>query len=280
MRNILLPTDFSENSWNAISYALQFLEGSACNFYLLHVSRLSNLVAGDTPYPMSQTAIEELYTKPSKRQLKNILKRISKELPKNNKHKFYSLTDYDFFIESIRKHVKDIKIDMIIMGTKGASGLKEYLVGSNAGDIIKKVQCTTLVIPENARFESLKEIAFPTDFALSYDMQVLQPMVDMLMTEDTSLRVIHISHKDDKLNRTQELHKGLLEDYLEDKKHSFHFLTNKKVEDAIQCFIESRDTDMIVMVAKNLNYFQQILFHTKVEKISYHTDIPFLVLHE
>jgi hypothetical protein len=37
---------------------------------------------------------------------------------------------------------------------------------------------------------------------------------------------------------------------------------------------------MIVMIAKNLNYFQQILFHSKVEKISYHTNIPFLILHE
>jgi hypothetical protein len=57
-------------------------------------------------------------------------------------------------------------------------------------------------------------------------------------------------------------------------------LTNKKVEDAVQHFVESRHVDLIAMVAKNLNYFQQILFHTKVEEISYHTDIPFLVLHE
>ena len=48
----------------------------------------------------------------------------------------------------------------------------------------------------------------------------------------------------------------------------------------MQCFVESRNVDVIAMVAKNLNYFQQILFHTKVEEISYHTDIPFLVLHE
>ena len=37
---------------------------------------------------------------------------------------------------------------------------------------------------------------------------------------------------------------------------------------------------MMIMIAKNLNYFQQILFHSKIEKISYHTNVPFLVLHE
>ena len=60
----------------------------------------------------------------------------------------------------------------------------------------------------------------------------------------------------------------------------FLFLTNKKIEGAIQCFVESRAINMICMVAKNLNYFQQILFHSKVEEISYHTEVPFLVLHE
>jgi hypothetical protein len=58
------------------------------------------------------------------------------------------------------------------------------------------------------------------------------------------------------------------------------YIPNSKAEDAVQCFVESRDIDMIVMVAKNLNYFQQILFHSKVEKISYHTNVPFLVLQE
>ena len=54
----------------------------------------------------------------------------------------------------------------------------------------------------------------------------------------------------------------------------------KKIEEAIQCFVQSRNTDLIVMVAKNLNYFQRILFSPTVEEISYHTDVPFLVLHE
>ncbi|MGK0429674.1 MAG: hypothetical protein ACJARX_001341, partial [Psychroserpens sp.] len=82
------------------------------------------------------------------------------------------------------------------------------------------------------------------------------------------------------LNAEQLTNKDILNDYFEDFNHSYHFLTNKNVEDAIQCFVESKDIDMIVMVAKNLNYFQNMLFHTRVEKITYHTHIPFLVLHE
>ena len=280
MKNILLPTDFSENSWNAIKYAIRFFENLKCNFYVLHVSRLNNLVANDTPLIVNQDVIEDLYIKPTKQKLRNVLKRISKLSPNHEHHKFYTLTDYRFFIESIRKTVDEKRIDFIVMGTKGATGLEQIILGTNTADIITKVKCNTLAIPENAKFITPKEIAFPTDFSLSHDLQVLQPISDILERFQSSLRIIHINKSKTDVNTDQKKNKELLEDYFNNDQYSFHYLTNKKVEDAVQCFVESRDIDMICMVAKNLNYFQQILFHSKVEKISYHTDVPFLVLHE
>ena len=50
-----------------------------------------------------------------------------------------------------------------------------------------------------------------------------------------------------------------------------------KIENGIQCFVESRNVDLIIMVAKNLNLFQRIFLKPLVEEISYHTEIPFLV---
>lgn len=278
--NILLPTDFSENAWNAISYAIDFFESEECNFYLLHVNRIEGMVAGVESYMPTAEVIEEIYTKPSRTKLRQLLKEISENYKSNKKHRFYTLTDNYFFLESIRKHVEEKKIDMIVMGTKGASGLSEYIVGSNTGDVITKVKCTTLVVPEHSKYSELEEIAFPSDFNLSYDINILEPLTEILTNFESSLRIIHIHKKDTQLNSEQSNNKELLNDYFEEFNPSFHFLTNKKVEDAIQCFVESRAVDMIVMVAKNLNYFQNILFHTKVEKITYHTDIPFLVLHE
>jgi nucleotide-binding universal stress UspA family protein len=280
MKNILLPTDFSENSWNAIVYALNFLKEFKCNFYLLHVNRLSSLVTNDSGFVPTDEVVDEVFTLPAKKQLRQILKRIASEIPHNSNHKFYNLTDYNYFIESVRKQVLEKQIDTIVMGTKGASGLKKLIVGSNSGDVITKVQCTTLVVPENARFNKLEEMAFPTDFSLFYGLDTLEPISDILDHYDSFLRILYISKKKEALNTNQQANKELLEDYFGDHNHSFHFLTNKNIEDAVQCFTESRDIDMIAMVAKNLNYFQQILFHSKVEEISYHTDVPFLVLHE
>jgi hypothetical protein len=169
---------------------------------------------------------------------------------------------------------------MIVMGTKGSSGLKKYIIGSNTGDVITKVKCAILVIPENAKFSKITEIVFPTDFALNYNLNTLQPISEILEAYNSYLGILHISQSDKDLNTDQQKNKELLDDYFNNRKHGFYFLTNKKIENAIQCFVESRGVDLITMVAKNLNYFQRLLFLPKVKEISYHTDIPFLVLHE
>jgi len=278
--NILLPTDFSENAWNAILYALDFFESKECNFYLLHVNRIENIAVGREGYVPTAELIDDIYIKPAKLKLRGLLKEISQNYKTNKKHHFYTLTEYGFFLESIRKHVEEKKIDTIVMGTKGASGLREYIVGSNTGDVITKVKCTTLVVPEDAKYNLVREIAFPTDFNLSYDIKIFRPFTDILKLTKANLRIVHIHEKDTILNTEQLANKDLINDYFEEQNPSFHFLINKKIEDAIQCFVESRSVDMIVMTAKNLNYFQSMLFHSRVEKISYHTLIPFLVLHE
>lgn len=279
MKNVLLPTDFSENSLNAIRYALRLFEEPACNFYLLHVIKSSDIGISDSPYLASTAQIKDVYTQTAKTRLRDTLNHISTKLSTNKKHKFYAVTDHNFLVESIRQQVSEKKINMIVMGTKGATGLKKIIVGSNTGDVITKVHCNTLVVPENATFKDLKEIAFPTDFSMLYNINVLHPIVTITEKHAAAIRILNISKKDAVLNSDQSKNKELLEDYFSNLDHSFHFLTNKKVEDAVQCFVESRNIDMITMVAKNLNYFQHILFHTKIERISYHTDVPFLVLH-
>jgi len=279
MKNILIPTDFSKNAWNAIEYAINFFSNTTCNFYILHINSLANIVGSEVVYLPDQDAVAEVFTVPTKKKLNDVLKRIER-LPINKKHRFFTLTDYNFFIDSIRKHVEEQKIDLIVMGTKGASGLKKIIIGSNTGYVITKVQCTTLVVPENAKYEKLKEIAFPTDFALFYSTEILQPISEILEMHNAALRILHVNKRNIELNNDQKINKDYLEDYFNEYEHSFHFLTNINIEEAIQCFVESRDINIIAMVAKNLNYFQKILLSPKVKEIGYHTDIPFLVLHE
>ncbi|MCB0375543.1 MAG: universal stress protein [Sinomicrobium sp.] len=279
MKNILIPTDFSVNSWNAIQYALELFKKMHCTFYLFHVCRINMYAGGDVPVIPSVKSIENTVVKDAKLKLKELLKRIE-HLPFNTKHNFITLAKYDFFVDSVRYQVSEKSIDLIVMGTKGASGLKETIVGSNTGDVLVKIKCPTLVVPEKARFTRPREIVLPTDYNMFYEPSVLQTLMDIAAIHDSAVRVLHISKKEEELTEKQQEHKEFIKEYFSGHEVSFHQLTNRKLEDAIECFVQSRDIDMIAMVAKNLNFMEQILFRPAIEKISYHVKVPFLVLHE
>lgn len=281
MKNILIPTDFSENSWNAVKYALAFFKDTTCDFYLLHVTLIYNYASGESPV-MPLPAIEVIdktILKQAKTNLKNLIKKIEL-LPHNPKHRFYTFNNYDYFIDAVKAHVAEKNIDLIVMGTKGASGLKKVMIGSNTGDLITRVKCPVLIVPENATFEEIEEIAFPTDYNLFYPTKILNNILEFVKMHNSTLRIVHIAKKDEEVTDFQLENKEFLKNFFAEEKHSFHKITNKKMEDGVQCFVESRDIDMIIMIAKSLNLFQRILFRPTVEEISYHTDIPFLVLHE
>ena len=279
MLRILIPTDFSKNSWNAISYGLEMFKKTKCTIFLLHINPLPPYSGAGSSVRGSTEMLRETMLKDSQNQLNNLLEKIDKK-GKNELHTFVTIALYDFFVDSIKREVEDKKIDLIIMGTKGASGLKKAAMGSNTGDVITKVHCPLLAVPERAQYKIPKEIAFPTDYFINYDIRVLDTLLTMINMNDSTLRIVHITKKGEELNSEQLQNKEFIHDYLRGIDHSFHTITGTKLETAVQCFVESRDIDIVAMVAKNLNFFQRILFRPAVEEISYHTDIPFLVLHE
>jgi len=279
MKNILVPTDFSENSWNAIKYALNFYKNISCNFYILHVTMVSSYTGGEFPLVPTTDVVEKTFLKQAKASLKKLLKKINTIAP-NPKHHFYTLSSYNFFIDAIKSQVEEKEIDIIVMGTKGASGLNEVIVGSNTGDVILKVKCPVLIVPEDTVYRVPKEIAFPTDYNIFYQPKILNSITEIAKMHKSYIRILHIAKKNEIATPFQIENKEFLNNFFKDEKHSFHRVTNNKIENGVQCFVESRDIDIIIMVAKNLNLFQRILFKPTVQEISYHTEIPFLVLHE
>lgn len=280
MKNVLLPTDFSENSWNAIQYAIHFFNSTECHFYLLHINNLNQYIPVDESTTFGTYHYDYTYIDGTKQKLRKFIKRISQLGPNRDIHKFFVLSETGFFIDTIRNIVKEKQIDFIVMGTKGASGITEFILGTNTADVITKVKCNTLAVPENAKFSPVRNIVFPTDLNLNYHMEVLQPLIEIILPHDGSLRILHNSKNNKNLDNVLNENLELLEDYFSNVNKSFHHVTDEKLEDAVQHFVEDRDIDLICMVAKNLNYFQQLFFHSRVEKISYHTDKPLLVLHE
>lgn len=281
MKNILLPTDFSNNAWNAIDYALKLFKDDECLFYLLN-SYSPPLVQPTTAGVTTTTSTEILLDsarKASEDGLNDVLKKI-KLTNKNEKHRYKILSEYDFFVGAVKTIVEDYRIDLIVMGTKGSSGLKEVIIGSNTAGVIGNVKSPILAIPENAVFGPIKEIAFATDYDYYCEKDEIKPLVDITKKTGASIKILHALDSNDKLTKDQEQIKKYLDEILAGIDHSFHTLTGVSVETATRVFIQSRDIGMLCMIAKQHNFFQRIFGKPRVEEISFHIQIPYLVIHE
>ncbi|MGB5370033.1 MAG: universal stress protein [Flavobacteriaceae bacterium] len=279
MTAILVPTDFSENAWNALKYGLELYKGRPCTFHLLHVNPILSNVGDKKPMLKTPQQVEEQVLKKSRVLLEKLLERIGK-LPIEYDHTFVTHTTYAFFVETIREMIRQQQIDLVLMGTKGAAGLKKLSLGSNTAAVMTKVKCPLLAIPQEATYRNLGDIAFPTDFRMAYSQNVLKNLEEIIKTTKAALRVLYMSSKDAELDLEQQRNKGILQDFLKSCELSFHHVDGRDLSVAVQYFTQSRNIDMIAMVAKNLNFLQRILFKPRIEEISYHVKLPFLVLHE
>ena len=280
MKNILVPTDFSENAENAFKYVQHLYKPFQCNFFLTHIDGQLNVQNGS--FAPINKGNRTKTVKPAKEILSNLLTK-TKRGNTNKDHCFYAIYEHGFFIESIKRQLEEREIDLIVMGTKGVSGPKEKVVGSNTGDVITKVQHNTLVVPNDVTLSKPREIAFPTDYNIFYSHDILSAITEMLELNKAGLRIVNVSRKGAVLSHEQKGNKAYLLDFMEEShpnNYSFHTFTNKKVKLAIQGFVEKRDVEMIIMVAKNLNFIQQLLFDSIVEKISFHSKVPFYVIHD
>ena len=279
MKKILLPTDFSPNSINAIHYALDLFKDEKCIFYLLNVYRVPYVTSQDVAYVNTEALIdlEEGLKKTSEERLKELVEKLMAGGNKN--HLFEAESDYNFLSDSVKKIVKEKEIDLIVMGTKGATGAKEIFMGSNTGDIIMKVDCNVLAVPEKVVYNEPKEITFPTDYEISYDHDDLSYLLSIAKKHKAMIRVLHV--QDEPLTEKQLDNKNNLDDLLEGIEHTYHTLTGTSFESAVNLFTQSRgNIDMIAIIARHYGFFQRLFFRPKVEELSFHTRIPLLVLHK
>ena len=277
MKNILILTDFSSNSWNSIEYSLSLFQNKAYHFYLLNASDIQeeeceNILADKGGLVTINKSID------SKKEFKNLLKKID-DSPLKGAHTFTSIAVRTNLLIAVKNQIKTSKIDLIIIGTNGLSTQGKRNIGSITEDIITKVKCSTLVVPKDARFVGLKDIAFPTDYTYFYEGKLLQNINDLFSYDGSTLRFVYLAKNSDVLDKEQLWNKETIHDYFINKTHTFNTQINKNLELSIQKVIDKFGIDLIIMAAKNLNLFEQILFRPKINSIKYYSKTPFLILH-
>lgn len=277
---ILLPTDFSENAWQAINYAIELYKNEACEFYILNVfSATGNIVES----LMNMEPGSELYNtakEKSEKGLSKILDALILKESGDKNHQFKTISQFNNIIEAIKHIVEQKDIEMIIMGTKGKTYSKAKAFGSTATYVMEKVRnCPVIVVPQNAKKVLPKEIVFPTSYKTHYKRRELNCLTNIAKKCKATIAVLHISDENE-LSNSQKENKQLLEDILEGTSFKFHTLSHNNVETALNIFVESRDSDMVTFINKKHAFFGSILTTPMVKDISFHSKVPILVMHD
>jgi nucleotide-binding universal stress UspA family protein len=142
LHRILVPTDFSKHSHNALSYAIAFAEKFGAELYLLHVVQDLAMFIPDavTITPPLAPPIEQLTAA-----VRAALERVVDENQLRGKQVHTEVREGTPFYEIIQ-FAKDNKIDLIVMGTHGHSGLVHVLMGSVTEKVVRKAPCPVLSV--------------------------------------------------------------------------------------------------------------------------------------
>ncbi|SDL33097.1 Nucleotide-binding universal stress protein, UspA family [Salinimicrobium catena] len=275
MKHVLLPTDFSENSYNAIKYALQLLSEEECTFHLLNTYTPILYDNEYLVYSATQPTLTEIYKNNSLRGLNRILKRIKKNFP-NEKHEFKRISSFNMLSDEIKEQVKEKEIDLVVMGTKGATNADEILLGTHTVHAIKKTKCPLLAIPAHFEYRPPKEILFPSDYETDLP-PLLEILQEIAARNASNIHILHV-YFGPSLSEEQEKRKKALGEFFKDQGHHFYSIADKSVPQAIYDFQEDNEIDLLVMINNKHSFFENLLFRPVVNEIGFHVKTPFLVI--
>lgn len=276
MQKILFPTDFSETANNAFVYVLEMAKTFDAEVIVLHVYDLPPI--SYEGYPIY---VAEVYDSIELDKFENFkdqvpyLRKIAEEHHFDNVKMRHVLEQGDL-VSTIKALVKKENVTLIVMGTTGASGMKETFLGSNTGSVIANVPVTLLSIPEKASFNKIKKIAFTTRFRTK-DHHALRQAVDFANKVNAKVDCLYVrtSSSDVKESQIQKWRDDFKADPV-----AFFVIPDNNVEDTIFEFLDNQEIDILAMLTYKRTFFQELFGRSFTKKLSYHSEIPLLVFHE
>lgn len=265
IKEILVPVDFSEEAENALFYAAEIAKRKSTPLTILHAqSNPENL-------SLDQQQLTYLQTK--------VQNRFGSELSCET-----HLTG-DNLLSALGQANKDPKSTIIVMGTKGASGLKKLLIGSNTVNVLASSKSPVLVIPGTARFEDFNKtgknrVVLATDLEETQNeagYNVLSEILELMI--QPKLRILNVRPKNTTLNPSQQLQRSaLLSGFGEEVETERITVFSSNVMNGINFYLDKNsDTGMIVMIARDSGGLFQKHFTREMASI---THFPLLILKE
>lgn len=274
---ILLPTDFSDNSWNAIKYALELYKDQKCTFHILNTY---TPIVYNIEYVLvapAQFGLGDPIRYASQENLGKLVERISEASKPNPNHSFETMARFDTLVSGVRELVEERDIDLIVMGTQGATGAKEVLFGSNTVQIFKNIKCPILAIPSQFNYEAPHDILFPTDLEINYENVNLDVLAALVKSHNSKVSVLHVS-VDDKLSDEKTNNYNHLQSLFDGSAYLFHKFRSTDIPDAINKFQIKHKINLLAMVNNKHSIFENLFFKNTVNQIGLNLNIPFLVI--
>lgn len=254
MKKILVPTDFSEQAENALKVAAQLAEKFNAEIYLLHLIELP----ADMVNPVGETRSNDLpealfFMKMAKKKFDDLLSR-----PYLKGLKVHDTVEINKAFEGIIDTSKKHGCDFIVMGSQGATGLREMFIGSNTEKVVRTSDIPVLVVKnEHPSFE-VNNFIFATNLETT-GRKTLQKVISLAKTFEARLHLVYINTANEFVT-TDDCDKKLKK-YMEGvafDNYEFHVYNDDSVEQGILNFSRKINADVMGIAThgrKGLSHF-------------------------
>ena len=269
MNNILVPFDFSHNSRNALEYAGQLAKQTSATIHIFHAYDRSEVLEG-VKVSTTVSAMKDTKVK--------MVKQFGLEAKNIESHVLQGE-----FIEEVLQFIKGRKFDLIVLGTRGASGLQELILGSYTVNLMQELRgIPMLVVPEKADFKPLRNILLCSDLHEIADDDALDLVKEIAMMFEADVRLAHVEKGSGKpsyekvLETRREMH--LFEPEVD---CTYKRIIAKDILAGIKYYMDKKnDNDMVAMVYREHSFIETIFGMNHTHEMAYHTTVPLLVLPE
>lgn len=273
MKKILVPTDRSENAKHALSYGLQLFKGQEVEFILFQSFEIPTYTA-DMPMPVDVIGAEEL---------QHVLEKDVDELRKKHQGSGFVFTakvEIGSLSFNVDELASELNIDLVLMGTKGASGLAAAIIGTNTVDVIQAATCPVLAVPEQAAIVQPKNILFATDNKGLSDPEIIAPLKEIAEHFNAHVHLMNVLDEG-KMTTVDEAVASLKLDHLLRKvQHTFHFENSDDKAQAIEDYLNTHNIDLLAVIPRKNNFFDAIFHRSVTRKLALHTQVPLLAMHD
>ena len=274
MVNILVPTDLSDLSKIAVQYAIKIANKLGGTITLLHVINIIQPTRATMRLQLK--SLEKDLVDTAKEDLDIFVSNISKQVKTSDPIKVKVVKGANFN-DTVKKEAKKLRTGLIVMGTRGASGLRKYILGSNTASVIEVSHVPVLAVPELGEFKSFKNIVYATD--LKHTQKELKTLIPYLEKFGSKVHLIHVTPNLKEVAAIEKKITGLVE------KSGIpnvicKVMVNKKIDEAIEHYLDATNADLLAMFTHDVTFYEKLFNRSMTKKMAFHSKIPLLAFRQ